>query len=110
MVVELSFGNQTSLDDSDVELEDVLPIEPANPSWGYRDKVDLMLIARECKKSADELLDALDQLEVKGSRKKPQCFRVTLKIISKPERFDEMARRMARFSSQLNICLIGNLG
>lgn len=97
LMVGHSFKIQPSTYDPDAELEDNLPIEPTNASEKRRDEVDLMLIAKDCKQIADELSDALNQLKVKGTGKKWRCFRVTLKRIWKPEKIDEMARRMKRF-------------
>ena len=92
----LSNDNQTSSDDFDVELED-------------DDEPELTLIARSCKKIADELSEALNQLRVKDPGKKWQCFRVALKRVWKPKKIDDMSRRMERLSSQLTICLVKSL-
>ncbi len=83
-------------EDSDVDLED-------------DGEADLMLIVRNCKKIADELSDALNQLRVKDSGKKWQCFRIALKRVWKPKKMDDMSRRMERLSSQLTICLVKSL-
>lgn len=90
----------------DVILEDILPLGPANALEKYCGRVDVMLRAKDCKKIADELLDALDQLKIRDSRKRWQCFQVSLKRTWKPERIDGMARKIERFTSQLTICLV----
>lgn len=90
----------------DIILEDILPLGPANALEKYCGQVDVMLRAKDCKKIADELLDALDQLKIRDSRKRWQCFQVSLKRIWKPERIDGMARKIERFTSQLTICLV----
>ena len=103
--------------DSDIELGDgvehVPPIQPAKAlgidSGGGGGETDLVPIATDCKKVADELSEALSQLRVENPRKRWQCFRVTLKRIWKPERIDDMSRRMERLSSQMTVCLVQNL-
>ena len=97
-------------DDSDIELEDgvehIPHTQPANGLGMDSGETDLVLIATDCKKLADELSKALNQLRVKNSRKRWQCFRVTLERIWKPEKIDNMSRRMERLSSQLTMCLV----
>ena len=78
----------------------------ANTVAPSTDEDDLGLMAQECQKTAKELLAALEQLKVRGPRREWQCFRVTLKRIWKPERIDNIAKRMERLSSQLTMCLV----
>ena len=78
----------------------------ANAVAPSSDEDDLGLIAQECQKIAKELSAALEQLKVRGPGREWQCFRVTLKRIWKPERVDNIAKRMERFSSQLTMCLV----
>ena len=97
VVVELKTGNQfleggAPSDDSDLELEDILPAEPEDTLKSCRDEVDLIQIAQDCKRIVDELLDALGQLKVRGPGKKWQCFRVTLERIWKPEQLTRCQR------------------
>ena len=110
LVAKYSACSQPSSDDFDIDQEyrmgHILPIQPANPIENYSDEADLMPIVVDCKNVADELSAALNQLRVKGPRKKWQCFRVTLKRIWKPETIDEMSRRMKRLSSQMTMCLV----
>ena len=94
------FPIRPSSDDVDIQFQ------PANEFEKYSGETDLTLIATDCKKVADELSEALNQLRVKNPEKKWQCFRVTLTRIWKPERIDNMSRRLERFSNQLTICLI----
>ena len=105
--------HKTSSHDSDIELGDgvehILPIQPAKALGIDSGETDLVLIATDCKKVADELSEALSQLRVQNPRKKWQCFRVTLKRIWKPERIDGMSRRMERLSCQMIMCLVQNL-
>ena len=91
---------------SGVDLDGILRVEPANAFATSRDRSDLMLIAQECQKVAEELSGALNQLRIRGPGKKWQCFRVSLKRIWKPERVDKIAKRMERFSRQLTVCLL----
>ena len=86
-----------------------LGIDSGGGGGGGGGETDLVLIATDCKKVADELSEALSQLRVQNPRKRWQCFRVTLKRIWKPERIDDMSRRMERLSSQMTTCLIHNL-
>ena len=81
----LIFEHQPSSHDSDIELVDgvehIPPIQPANALPIHSVDPDLVLIATDCKKVADELSEALKQLRVKSPGKRWQCFRVTLKRI-----------------------------
>ena len=98
---------------SDIELGDgvehVPPIQPANAMGIDDGEINLVLIAKDCKNVAHELSEALEQLRVESPSKKWQCFRVTLKRIWKPERIDDMSRRMERLSRQMTMCLVHNL-
>ena len=110
LIVEHSLWKQPPSNDFNIEfeerLENILPIQPANARTEYCDETDLVLIATDCKKVAVELSEALNQLRVTNSRKKWQCFRVTLKRIWKPQRIYDMSRRMELFSSQMTMCLV----
>ena len=110
--------HKSSSHDSDIELRDVVehvpPIQPAkalgfDSGGGGGGETDLVPIATDCKKVADELSEALSQLRVQNPRKRWQCFRVTLKRIWKHVRIDDMSRRMERLSSQMTMCLVQNL-
>ena len=113
LMLDHSFWNQVSSERPDIEIEDrldhILPIQPAYAVEENSDQMDLMLIATDCKEVAAELSEALNQLRVKSPGKKWQCFRVALKRIWKPERLNEMIRRMERLSSQLTMCLVNIL-
>ena len=100
LILEHPSSSQPSPDDSDIRFQ------PRNEFEKYSDETDLMLIATECKKVADELSEALNQLRVKNPGKKWQCFRVTLTKIWKPEKINNMSRRLERLSSQLTMCLV----
>ena len=81
----------------------------SNPSPGHapREESQVESLASTCKKIADELSHALDQLKAKGpKRKKWQCFRITLKRIWKSEQIDAMARRLDSCSSALTLSLV----
>lgn len=108
LMLEHPFSSQPSSDDIDIQFQ------PTNELEKYSDETDLTLIATECKKVADELSEAVNQVRVKNPRgkdsgKKWQCFRVTLTRIWKPERIDNMSRRLERLSSQLTMCLVKTL-
>ena len=109
----LIFEHQPLSHGSDIELGDgvehIPPMQPASALGINSGETDLVLIATDCKKVADELSEALKQLKVESPRKKWQCFRVTLKRIWKPERIDDMSRRMERLSRQMTMCLVKNL-
>ena len=105
LMLEHPFSSHFLSDDIDVQFQ------PANELEKYSDETGLTLIATECKKVADELSEALNQVRVKNSgkknsRKKWQCFRVTLTRIWKPEMIDNILRRLEQLSSQLTICLV----
>ena len=95
--------------DSGNGVEHIPPIQPANALGIDSGESDLVLIATDCKKVADELSEALKQLKVQNPKKRWQCFRVALKRIWKPERIDDMSRRMERLSNQMTMCLVQNL-
>lgn len=67
---------------------------------------DLANLAQDCKKIADELLAALDQLRLRGSGTKWQCFRVALKKIWRSAKIEEMVKRLDACRSQLTTCLM----
>ena len=102
-----------SSEDSDIDMADgmerIPPTRPTNALGMDSGENDLVLIATDCKKVANELLEALNQLRVKSPRKKWECFRVALKKVWKSERVDDMSRRMERLSSQMTLCLVQNL-
>ncbi len=104
LVVENAGWNQPPLHDSGIEPEDDSDVDLEDDG-----EADLTLIARNGKKIADELSDALNQLRVKDSGKKWQCFRMALKRVWKPKKIDDMSRRMERLSSQLTMCLVKSL-
>ena len=106
IVVGPSCGNQPSSNDVDVDPDYILPTEPPNAVEKNGDDFDFLLIAKDCKKIADELFRALDQLRAKDTDKMWQCFRVTLKRVWKSEKIVAMESRMERLSSQLTICLV----
>ena len=113
LMLEHSFSDQRSSNNSDIEIEDQLddiaPVQPANTFEKCSGHTDLKLIAIDCKKVADELSEALNRLRVKSPGKKWECFRVALKRIWKSERIKDMSRRMERLSSQLTMCLVNIL-
>ena len=73
LVVERPFELRPWSEDVNIDLE---LNEPLFTSTSQHE-ADLVLIARDCKQIAGELLNALDQLRIKGSRSKWQCFRGT---------------------------------
>ena len=109
----LILKHKPSSHDSDIEsgngVEQIPPIQPENTLGIDSGENDLVLIATDCKKVADELSEALKQLKVKNPKKRWQCFRVALKRIWKPERIDDMSRRMERLSNKMTMCLVQNL-
>ena len=67
---------------------------------------ELVVIANSCEEIADQILQALDRLRIKGSKKKWKCFCVALERIWDSEQIDAMARRMDSCSSALTMCLV----
>ena len=108
LMLEHPSSSQASSNDIKIQFQ------PTNELEKHSDETDLALIGTECKKIADELSEALNQVRVKNPReknfgKKWQCFRVTLTRIWKPKRIDNMSRRLERLSSQLTMCLVNIL-
>ena len=66
-------------------------------------------LAKRCKTLADELLVALNELQVNGAKGKWQCFRSALKRIWKSQEIEDMARRLDSISGHLTNCLINAL-
>lgn len=110
---KLLVEHKPSSHDPDIGLgngaEHVPYIQPPKALREDSGETNLLLIARDCKKVADELSEALNQLRVKSPRKRWRCFRVALERIWNPERIDDMSRRMERLSSQMTMCLVQNL-
>lgn len=72
-------------------------------------EADLLPLAKRCQAIADELLVALDKLQVNGGKGKWQCFRSALKRIWKSHEIDDMARRLDSICGHLTSCLINVL-
>ena len=72
-------------------------------------EAELLPLAERCQEIADELLMALDELQVKGVKGKWQCFRSALKRIWKSQEIEDMARRLDSVCGHLTICLINVL-
>ena len=103
LMAKNSFGDPPS---SGVRLDEILHILPANTKTIHGDEKDLISLAQQCQKVAEELSGALNQLRINGPGKKWECFRVSLKRIWKAKRIDKIAKRMERLSSQLTVCLV----
>ena len=72
-------------------------------------QAELLWLAKRCQTIADELLVALNELQVKGPKGKWQCFRSALKRIWKSQEIEDMARRLDSICGHLTNCLINVL-
>ena len=72
-------------------------------------KAPLLPLAERCQTIADELLVALNALQVKGAKGKWQCFRSALKRVWKSQDIENMARRLDSICGHLTIGLINVL-
>ena len=72
-------------------------------------QAELLPLAKRCQTIADELLVALNELQVKGAKGKWQCFRSALKRIWKSQEIEDMARRLDSICGHLTNCLINVL-
>ena len=70
------------------------------------EETDGALLASQCRDIAHELLSVLDKLQIKGSARQWQCFRVALKRIWKSKKIDEMDGRIDSCSQRLTLCLV----
>lgn len=72
-------------------------------------EAELLPLAKRCEAIANELLVALNELQVNGRKGKWQCFRSALKRIWKSREIDYMARKLDSICGQLTNCLINVL-
>ena len=72
-------------------------------------EAELLPLAERCQTIANELLVALNALQVKGAKGKWQCFRSALKRVWKSQDIENMARRLDSICGHLTICLINVL-
>ena len=72
-------------------------------------EADLLPLAKRCQAIADELLVALNKLQVNGGKGKWQCFRSALKRIWKSHEIDNMARKFDSICGHLTSCLLNVL-
>jgi hypothetical protein len=70
------------------------------------DESNLMTLAKECKEMADQVLGALNQLKVKGSRSNWKCLRASLKRVWKSGQIEDIARRLDTCTTQLTSCMV----
>jgi hypothetical protein len=87
-------------------LSQNLEVTGSNGSDQSSEASDLEMLVDECKRVADELLGALDQLKSTSTRNKWRCFRDSLKRVWKAESIDSLARRLDSCSTQLTACLL----
>ena len=71
-------------------LSCALTVPPPNGPELSPEENELSSLASSCKAIANDLLTALTELELNGSRKKWQCFRIALKAVWKSEQIDGM--------------------
>ena len=72
-------------------------------------EADLLPLAKRCQAIADELLVALNKLQVNGGKGKWQCFRSALKRIWKSHEIDNMVRKFDSICGHLTSCLLNVL-
>ena len=67
--------------------------------------VDLVLeqLCSRCREVADELLEALESLRVKGKHTRFQCLRKALKVLWGQEKLRKLEERLAGFRHELNL-------
>ncbi len=95
----------TSLSTMSEGLTKIPPLAAQQSQW-CQDEITLKSIAQGCKKIADELLEALDELRVKNSKMKWQSFRVALKRIWRSGKIESMSRKLVDYSVQLTTCMV----
>lgn len=71
-----------------------------------QDESDLVALATLCKGIADDLLNATEQLRIKDVHRKRQTFLVALKTIWKPDKIDDVRKRLDLASSQMTLSLL----
>ena len=83
-------------------------LEVTSPSDGGQSSqaFDLEGLVDECKRVANDLLGALDQLKSTRARNKWRCLRDSLKRVWKEERINSLARRLDSCSIQVTACLL----
>jgi hypothetical protein len=87
-------------------LSQNLEVTSSNASEQSSEASDLEALVDECKKVANDLLGALDQLKSTSTRNKWRGFRDSLKRVWKAERIDSLVRRLDSCSIQLTTCLL----
>ena len=90
-------------------LSDDLGAIPSSTTPQPQAEAELLPLAKRCQTIADELLVALNELQVKGAKGKWQCFRSALKRIWKSQEIENMARRLDSICAHLTNCLINVL-
>lgn len=82
---------------------------PSSTMSQSQDEAHLLPLVKRCQAIADELLVALDELQVNGGQGKWQCFRSALKRIWKSNEIDDMSRKLDSICGHLTNCLINVL-
>ena len=90
-------------------LSNNLAVIPSSTTSQPQAEADLLSLAKRCQTIAEELLAALDKLQVKGAKGKWQCFRSALKRTWKSLEIEDMARRLDSICGHLTNCLINVL-
>ena len=83
--------------------------KPPQGSPEILDETGLASLAKSCKNIADELLEALNELKVKGSQRKWQSFRIALKRIRGAENIKSLSERLNTSNGSLTSCMVGIL-
>ena len=82
---------------------------PSSTMPHSEDGAGLLPLAKRCQAIADELLVAVNKLQVIGGKGKWQCFRTALKRVWKSGQIDAMTRRLDSIGGHLATCLINVL-
>lgn len=85
-----------------------IPFSPDDPSSAghlSNDEKDMVNLARECQKVADELLQALGRIKWQGSHRILKSFRQALLTVWTKSEIDEIIARFGNFQAQLTISL-----
>ena len=90
-------------------LRDDLVAIPSSTTPQSQAEADLLPLTERCQSIANELLVALNELQVNGGKGKWQCFRSALKRIWKSHEIDEMARKLDSICGHLTNCLMNIL-
>lgn len=71
---------------------------------------DFVSLAKSCQEIANEILDALSQLNTGRIQGKRQCLRKTFERVWKHDKINDMVRRLELLSSQVTLHLVKDLG